>query len=188
MQYSVSLNRAHKLVDRLRQHISESAIALRSKAEPIRVRSKQEESANKRVQARRAAFSSELAAYFESSAAMADLRDAIALGNAANGVNSLLAEQNRINQELSFVKELISDADLENSVEWSDVPATPGDQYSSYQLASIDANQADSFAECMRVLKADLHNAADQVSDANRASIQISLSDKLAVIVGLKGV
>ena len=185
MSYTISLNRAHKIVERLRQHVTDTAKALRAQAAPVRVRSQVDIGAKARVEARKASFPGQMANYGKAVDALELLRNAISKGNTANGVDVLLAKQNRINQELTLVKELVSDAALDSSVEWEHVPATSTD-YETANLASLNAEQGTMLAQRIRTLQTELHAVSDQVSDANRATITVELSDEHAEVVGLK--
>lgn len=185
MSYTISLNRAHKIVERLRQHVTDSAKTLRAQVAPIRVRSQQDIGAKARVDARRESFSTQLTNYRSAVDALALLRNAISKGNTENGVDVLLGNQTRINQELTLVKELVSDASLESSVEWEHVAAVATD-YDTANLASLSAEQGVVLAQRIRTLQTELHAASDHVSDANRATITVELSDEHAEVVGLK--
>lgn len=185
MQYNITLNRAHKIVDRLRQHVTETSKTLRSQAAPVRVRSQQDVGAKLRVETRQAEFADQLAAYGLAVDALEQLRNAISKANVANGVDVLLAKQNRITQELKLVKELVEDASLDQCIAWDHVPTTPSD-YAHENLASITAEQGTLLNQRVRELQTDLHSVSDRVSDANRASVTVDLSDEHAQIVGLK--
>lgn len=185
MSYTISLNRAHKIVERLKQHVTDTSKALRAQVSPVRVRSQQDVGAKARVEARKEAFPAQLANYGKAVDALELLRNAISKGNTANGIDVLLAKQNRINQELTLVKELVSDASLESSVEWEHVPAAPSD-YETSNLASLSTEQGALLATRIRALQTELHAVSDQVSDANRATIAVELSDEHAEVVGLK--
>ena len=63
MQYNITLNRAHKIVERLRQHVTDTSTALRAQAAPVRVRSQQDVGAKLRVEVRQAEFGDQLTAY-----------------------------------------------------------------------------------------------------------------------------
>lgn len=185
MSYTITLNRAHKIVERLRQHVTDTAKALRAQVAPVRVRSQQDIGAQARVEARKNSFEAQLDKYGHAVNALELLRNAISKGNTANGVDVLLAKQNRINQELTLVKELLSDAELDTSVSWEHVAAVPSD-YETSNLASLSAEQGSMLALHMRTLQTELHAVSDEVSDANRATITVELSDEHAQVVGLK--
>lgn len=185
MQYSISLNRAHKISERMRQHITDTATQLRLQVAPVRVRSQQDLGAKTRVEERQKNLDVLLGKHKEASAALELLRNAIAKANSSNGVDVLLAKQNRINQELVLAKELNSQADVENSVAWEYIPAV-AEEYGSHNLVAINANQAQELVLRARTLQTELHLVSDQVSDANRASFSIDLSDEHAQMVGLK--
>ena len=185
MQYNITLNRAHKIVERMRQHVTDTSTALRAQAAPVRVRSQQDVGAKLRVEVRQAEFGDQLTAYGSAVDALEQLRNAISKANVANGVDVLLAKQNRINQELKLVKELVSDASLDQCISWEHVPVTASD-YAHENLASITAEQGALLNQRVRELQTDLHAVSDQVSDANRASVTVELSDAHAQIVGLK--
>lgn len=185
MQYSITLNRAHKIVERLRQHIADSAKAVRVQVSPVRVRSQLDLGAKARAESRGASFDAEYTKYSEAVATLEMLRGVISKANTANGVDALLAKQNRINQELTLNKEVLSAASLDDCVAWEHVSATPT-EYHSENLASLNATQGAAIAQRVRVLQTELHAVSDQVSDANRATISFELSDAHAEIVGLK--
>lgn len=185
MQYSITLNRAHKIVERLRQHVAESSKAVRALVSPVRVRSQQDLGAKARAEARGASFDAEYTKYSDAVRALEQLRGVISKANAANGVDTLLAKQSRLNQELALNKEALSDASLDACVAWEHVAATPT-EYHSENLASLSADQGSTVAQRIRLLQTELHAVSDQVSDANRATISVELSDEHALVVGLK--
>ena len=185
MSYTVTLNRAHKIVERLRQHVTDTSKALRAQVAPVRVRNKEDIGAKVRAEARQVALPALLSSYGLAVDALELLRNVISKGNTANGIDVLLAKQNRINQELVLVKEMVSDAALESTVAWEHV-APESTDYSSQHLASLTAEQAELLNKRIRTLQTELHAVSDQVSDANRASVSVTLSDELSLVVGLK--
>jgi hypothetical protein len=185
MSYTITLNRAHKIVERIRQHVTDTSKALRAQVSPVRVRSQQDVGSKARVEARQEEFPVQMQNYGKAVETLELLRNAISKGNISNGVDVLLTRQNRINQELTLVKELISDAALESCVEWEHIAATPSD-YETSHLASLSTEQGAILVQHVRTLQTELHSVSDQVSDANRATITVELSDEHARIVGLK--
>lgn len=186
MSYTITLNRAHKIVERLRQHVTDTSKALRAQVTPVRVRNQADIGAKARAFARQEALPALLSSYGVAVDALELLRNVISKGNTANGIDVLLAKQNRINQELVLVKELVSDASLESTVAWEHVAVESSTDYSSETLASLTTAQAEMLNKRIRTLQTELHAVSDQVSDANRASVSVTLSDELSLVVGLK--
>lgn len=185
MSYTITLNRAHKIVERLRQHVTDTSKALRAQVTPVRVRNQADIGAKARALARQEALPALLSSYGLAVDALELLRNVISKGNTDNGIDVLLAKQNRINQELVLVKELVSDASLESTVAWEHV-AVESTDYSSESLASLTTAQAEMLNKRIRTLQTELHAVSDQVSDVNRASVSVTLSDELALVAGLK--
>ena len=127
MQYTITLNRAHKIVERLRQHVTDTSKAVRALVAPVRVRSQQDAGAKARAEAHIQGFDAQFAEYGLAGVAVEKLRNAISKANTAHGIDVLLAKQNRINQELTLAKDLVSDASLDECVSWEHVAAAPGD-------------------------------------------------------------
>ena len=93
MQYNITLNRAHKIVERLRQHVTETSKNVRALAAPVRVRSQQDVGGKARADAHILGFDALYAEHGVAGAALEHLRNAISKANTANGIDVLLAKQ-----------------------------------------------------------------------------------------------
>ena len=182
--YTFTLNRAHKIVERLKTHASDLVKEAELLASPLSVRSREELGSQKRAVDNALAAVAHLETYTSVLATIRNLRQAIATANHTSGVDSLLALQNTQSQILAAYKRVLDSASPTSSVTWDQVPLT-ANEYTRYSLETLNADQLNSVRAVIASTQTQLHATSDSVSDANRASITVEIPDAHARIAGL---
>ena len=182
--YTFTLNRAHKIVERLKTHASELVKEAELLAAPLSVRSQEEVGSQKRALDNAVVALSNLDAYTSVLATIRILRQAIATANNTSGVDDLLALQNTQSQTLAAYKRVLDSVSPTSSVAWDQIPAT-ADEYTRYSLETLNADQLTAVRAVIAATQTQLHATSDSVSDANRATITVELPDAHARIAGL---
>ena len=182
--YTFTLNRAHKIVERLKTHASELVKEAELLAAPLSVRSQEEVGSQKRALDNAVVALSNLDAYTSVLATIRILRQAIATANNTSGVDDLLALQNTQSQTLAAYKRVLDSVSPTSSVAWDQIPAT-ANEYTRYSLETLNADQLTAVRAVIAATQTQLHATSDSVSDANRATITVELPDAHARIAGL---
>ena len=182
--YTFTLNRAHKIVERLKTHASELVKEAELLASPLSVRSQEEAGSQKRAADNALNALINLEAYTTVLATIHTLRQAIATANHTSGVDNLLALQNKQTQILSAYKRVLDSVAPASSVGWDQIPAV-ANEYTRYSLETLNADQLSAIREVISSTQMKLHATSDSVSDANRTSITVEISEEHARIAGL---
>ena len=167
--YTFTLNRAHKIVERLKTHASELVKEAELLASPLSVRSQEEAGSQKRAADNALNALINLEAYTTVLATIRTLRQAIATANHTSGVDNLLALQNKQTQILSAYKRVLDSVAPASSVAWDQIPAVAS-EYTRYSLETLNADQLSGIREAIASTQMKLHATSDSVSDANRTS------------------
>lgn len=183
--FKLTLNRAHKVAERLRTYVKELQKVIQDKSTPLGIRSLREASVVQKAKEQSESFDHSVNQYLNASEALEKLRNAIAAGNHQSNVYLLISKQNRLNLEVQALTQALEYAQNASGVALSDIPDTP-QEYQSYRLETLNSTQVASLRQRVAQLQRECHVVADDISDANRFTIEVELSDELAQVVGLK--
>ena len=183
--FKLTLNRAHKVAERLRTYVKELQKVIQDKSTPLAIRSLREASVIQKAKEQSESFDHSVNQYLNASEALEKLRNAIAAGNHQSNVYLLISKQNRLNLEVQALTQALEYAQNASGVALSDIPDTP-QEYQSYRLETLNSTQVASLRQRVAQLQRECHVVADDISDANRFTIEVELSDELSQVVGLK--
>ena len=184
MIYTFTLNRAHKVVERLKARAADILKEAQELVGPVRVRSQAEAGLKERAVDRAARAKVLLAEHMALLDTVGVLRRAVADANHAAAVDQLLCEQNECTQKVNAYKRVLEAADFEDASAWEEIPAEAS-EYAVYQLRVLDSETVDAFKSAMQAQQVRVHAVSDSVSDANRATIKVEMSAEHARIAGL---
>lgn len=193
LTFSCTLNRAHKLADRVRQMLNEegekarsmfSAVSLQGYAGDAQVRSLSRQSAS---------GCEALARHRVLNEALRTIREAVGRANVTSGVHERLAEQDALNRRLQLLRQLV------NARPATAIEPSALEHYQPYSkndsvlrspmvvVATMDAPTLfDIQAEISATEKA-LYALSDAIAECNLSKVTISIDAQLAGEIGIVG-
>ena len=182
--YTFTLNRAHKIVERLKAHSNQLFKEAEELAAPLSIRSQQEVGSQARAVERATEVLEKMEKFTALLVTLRTVRQAISDANHTHGVDALLATQTMQTQTLAAYKRLLEASSYNSAVDWSQIPAT-ADEYTRYSLETLNDTQLTQVRNTIASTQAQLHATSDKVSDVNRATITVALPAEHAAIAGL---
>lgn len=190
-QFSCTLNRAHKLAERVRQmmtdeaskaRVSFSPVSLQAYTGPHQVRALNEQSARGEAA---------LARHAQLNAALQALRTAIGRANVEAGIHDLLTEQDGLNRRLQVLRTLvdcrpmmaIDPLDLSNHQVLSKNDGVR--PVVTVIVSSMSAEMLAAVQDEIGAIEKGLYALSDRIAERNLTKIAVSIDAQLAQDIGL---
>lgn len=185
--FTLTLNRAHKIASRLAGMSQDTLRAMQTQALPVTV-SLPAANLEAKLAERKAAFFALKTKHQRLCVAVRRVREAIGKANGQSGVSDLLAEQAFVSTQLTAASQIVAYLERD-AIEANEVPAdAKADAYGRYPTADVYALSKDERNALLLErdeLQAAAHGVADRVADANRFTVSFELDEDLAKAVGL---
>lgn len=195
MKYALTLTRWHKVVERINAALKEREARLLAALTATAVSPWNKEGIEAKAADIAERATTDLALIEAGAAAVAAIRAALALRNAALGIAERLAQAEAANRRVKLYRELL-DKQLPDMVRPCDlrhVPASIGGDDSSWirrgagtiTLAIADKEVLEELRTKLAREQARAHALLDAVADANREKLELELADGLVELAGL---
>ncbi len=183
--YTLTLNRAHKIVERLSQSAKETKQALVLQSSSVRVNHAGDQSGMKKAASYKTQVLGTLHQYTDLMTAVSAVRKTIMQANDQEGISSLLVTQSTKSQLLATLREMVASADAESAIDAKDVPEKTGDTYTSYQVATLTNDEIEDIKNQISNLQRAVNVLADEIAVKNQIRVTIELPDEMAALAGL---
>ena len=195
-QFVVSISRAHKVAERLSQLAQEAGETAKKAYLNTRVDGYAGDAQATALDLLATKADDALEAHAGYGKALADVRTAIAVANAKQGINALLSELEAVNRRTKLLKDIVGGQRTEmvapNALEG--YKAVGGSEAMRYRgeeapgrihVRLLDAEQLAEIQAQLDSLKVRAFALSDQIADANRATVEVVMGEALAKEVGL---
>lgn len=193
-QFVVSISRAHKVAERLSQLAQEAGETAKKAYLNTRVDGYAGDAQATALDLLATKADDALEAHAGYGKALADVRTAIAVANAKQGINALLSELEAVNRRTKLLKdivggqrtEMVAPNALEGYKAGSEAMRYRGEEAPGrIHVRLLDAEQLAEIQAQLDSLKVRAFALSDQIADANRATVEVVMGEALAKEVGL---
>lgn len=195
MKPSLTLTRWHKVAERINAAIKEREARLLADLTATSISPWNKEGVEAKAAEIAARGKADLALVEIGTAAVARIRTALALRNAALGIADRLAEAEAVNRRVRLYRSVLDkqNADMVRPADMKNIPTTlPAEDSdwgrrgaTSVRLAIADTALLDELRKRLAREQARSHALLDDVADMNRDKIELELADPLKEIAGL---
>jgi hypothetical protein len=195
MKPSLTLTRWHKVAERINAAIKEREARLLADLTATSMSPWNKEGVEAKAAEIASRSKADLALVEIGTAAVARIRTALALRNAALGIADRLAEAEAVNRRARLYRSVLEkqNADMVRPADMKNIPATlpAEDSYwgrrgaASVTLAIADSALLDELRKRLAREQARSHALLDDVADINREKLDLELADELKEIAGL---
>ena len=195
MKFSLTLTRWHKVAERINAAVKEREARLLADLTATAISPWNKEGVETKAAEIAARSNTDLALVEIGTAAVARIRTALALRNAALGIADRLAEAEAVNRRAKLYRSVLEkqNADMVRPADMKQIPATLAAEDSfwgrrggpSVTLAIADPALLDELRKRLAREQARSHALLDDVADMNRDKLDLELADELKAIAGL---
>lgn len=190
-QFSCTLNRAHKLAERVRQMMADEAGKARIAFSPVSIQAYTGPHQVRAITEQGVRGEVALARHAVLNATLQSLRTAIGRANVEAGIHDLLAEQDSLNRRLQVLRTLL-DCRPMMAIDPMEVacyqPLTKADgsrPVLTVSVASLSAETLVSVQDEVGTIEKTLYVLADRIAERNLTKITVSIDAQLAQDIGL---
>ena len=190
-QFSCTLNRAHKLAERVRQMMADEAGKARIAFSPVSIQAYTGPHQIRAITEQGVRGEAALARHAALNATLQSLRTAIGRANVEAGIHDLLAEQDSLNRRLQVLRTLL-DCRPMMAIDPMEVayyqPLTKADgtrPVLTVSVASLSAETLASVQDEVGAIEKTLYVLADRIAERNLTKITVSIDAQLAQDIGL---
>lgn len=190
-QATVTLNRAHKVVERLKAELSRLQTLIGEKTSPVNVNLPLPSSQADRLEADSDSFMQDYNKYMTLLLDAEQAKVAIAKSNHELNANALLAEMDSLNKELVLIKSISSKAEYARNLPTVREACLmdPGQdrmgRSAMAQVTRVSQAQTEWAEKRAEEIQKQIHKKADSLADLNREKVTLTLSELGADVAGL---
>jgi hypothetical protein len=183
---SLSLNRALKVVERLRALADDTSSKLVSMSTVVSTWSPEDASVRQKQSVVEANFDRVYLEYQGLLKAVGDIRHSLAEANVKYGISALMSEQDALQREVKTLRLLVEQAEAD-AIELNQVVSVGNDMshYNRQSVHVMNTSQRASVVERSRRVQSRLHQIADEIASANVNKVSVTLTEEQARLVGL---
>lgn len=191
--YKLTLNRWHKVAERLSRRANDIAEEVRTGFNQTKVMGYLGKDQQLRLKTEGERLAALMPGLFDLQATVAQIRKALGAANEAAGISADLAELDRLNRQLRLLESLIDrqDAELVAIDELPNLPVRVQEERglfprpSTFGVRVMPESALESYRQKLESVCGECFSVADRIAAKNRETLSLSVSEDAARLAGL---
>ncbi|WP_177418514.1 hypothetical protein [endosymbiont of Lamellibrachia barhami] len=191
--YRLTLNRWHKVAERLSRRANDIAEEVRAGFNETEVMGHLGKDQQARLRSEGERLDALMPVLFDLQSAIAQIRQALGSANEATGISSSLAELDMLNKQLRLMESLIDgqEAGLVGIDELPNLPVRVQEEHglfarpSTFRVRVMPDSALEDYRQKLENVRTESFAIADQIAAKNREALPISIPEEVARIAGL---
>ena len=191
--YRLTLNRWHKVAERLSRHANDISEEIRAGFNQTKVMGHLGEDQQLRLKAEGERLAALMPDLFDLQATIAQIRKALGSANEAAGISANLAELDMLNRQLRLMESLINgqEAELVAIDELPKLPVRVQEERglfarpSTFGVRVMPDSALETYRQKLESVRSESFAVADRIAAKNREAMPLSISEDIARLAGL---